>query len=214
MAYLEYKKIKGKLYKYERRSYRIGDKVKHTSKYLGPAEPVGTRKKGQGRKPEVFVRALSKDEISILQKAKKSGNSFTKDRATVLLLSSDHLSVLEIGKRTNKERRSVAYAIQEFNANGIKALQRGKAKGAAPKFSETTKKVILMHFSKQPKDFGLHFTTWTLPRFREYLMEDKVVDSISIERLRQILDEAGARLKRSKRWQYSPDPEFHKKKLQ
>ena len=68
-----------------------------------------------------------------------------------------------------------------------------------------------MHFSKQPRDFGLHFTTWTLPRFRNHLVNYKVVESISIERLRQILDEAGARLKRSKRWQYSPDKDFDKK---
>lgn len=213
MAYIEYKKIKGRLYKYERRSYREGGKVKHTSKYIGPAEPVGKRKKGQGRKPNVFVRPLDSEEIKELHKAKKSSNSFTKDRATIILLSADHLSVEEISRRTNRERRSVVDAIREFTAKGINALQKGKAKGATPKFTEATKKVILMHFSKQPKNFGLHFVTWTLPRFREYLVEYNVVNSISIERLRQILDGAGARLKKSKRWQYSPDSEFHKKNL-
>lgn len=214
MAYIEYKRIKGKLYKYERRSYRVGDKIKHTSKYLGPAEPAVKRRKGQGRKPEVFVRSPSNDELLALKKAKKSSNSFTKDRATVILLSQDHMGVGEISKRTNKERRSIVYAIKEFNAKGINALQQGKAKGAVPKFTGVTKKIILMHFSKQPKDFGLHFTTWTLPRFKKHLADFKVVDSISIERLRQILDTAGARLERSKRWQYSPDPEFSKKNLQ
>jgi len=37
------------------------------------------------------------------------------------------------------------------------------------------------------------------------------VDAISIETLRQILIKRGAKLKKSKRWQYSPDKEFAKK---
>ena len=71
-----------------------------------------------------------------------------------------------------------------------------------------------MHFSQKPSKFNYHFTTWTLPRFRKHLMDYKVVDSISIEKVRQMLDEAGARLRRSKRWQYSPDKDFGKKNLQ
>ena len=54
-----------------------------------------------------------------------------------------------------------------------------------------------MHFSQKPSKFSYHFTTWTLPRLKKHLIEYNVVDSISIERLRQILDEAGARLKMS-----------------
>ena len=71
-----------------------------------------------------------------------------------------------------------------------------------------------MHFSQKPSKFNCHFTAWTLPRFRNHLMDYKVVDSISIEKVRQMLDEAGARLRRSKRWQYSPDKDFGKKNLQ
>ncbi len=91
-------------------------------------------------------------------------------------------------------------------------MQRGKAKGAERKFDETVKKLILFHFSKRPReDFGLHFTTWSVSRLRDHLIERGVVKSISAESLRQILLSAKVRLERSKRWQYSPDPEFDKK---
>jgi len=83
-----------------------------------------------------------------------------------------------------------------------------------PKFDNVKKSIILMHFSKKPSDFNLHFTTWTLPRFRKHLINYEVVEYISIETLRQILMKAGAKLERSKRWQYSPDKDFHKKNLQ
>ena len=44
MVYIEFKTIKGRKYKYERRSVRNGNRVIHTSKYLGPVEPVNKRR--------------------------------------------------------------------------------------------------------------------------------------------------------------------------
>ena len=209
-------KIKGKEYRYEVKNYRTGKKIKHKKKYLGPVNPVNRkeRKKGAGRKPNIFVRSPLDEEKQLLKKAVKSNNSFVRDRARIILLSANKLSVKQISKNLIFELRKIRKAIKDFNNRGLDALQRGKAKGAVPKFTDITKKVILMHFSKQPRDFGLHFTAWTLPRFKNHLIDYKIVDSISIERLRQILDGAGARLKRSKRWQYSPDKDFDKKKLQ
>jgi len=45
MSYIEIKKIGGKEYKYKRTSYRVGDKVKHNSEYLGPVKPLNKTKK-------------------------------------------------------------------------------------------------------------------------------------------------------------------------
>jgi len=45
MSYVEIKTINGEKYKYLRTSYRIGDKVKHKSKYLGLANPKKKIKK-------------------------------------------------------------------------------------------------------------------------------------------------------------------------
>jgi len=207
--------IKGRKYKYQVENYREGNKIKHKKKYVGPIDPVNKkgRKKGSGRKPELFVMELTKGEVNAITKATKSSNAFTRDRAKIIILSSQKMPAKNISKNSYCEIRKVREAIKSFNKKGLAALQRGKAKGATPKFTETTKQIILMHFSKQPKAFGLHFTTWTLPRFTAHLINYKVVDTISIEKVRQILDNAGARLKRSKRWQYSPDKEFHKKNL-
>lgn len=215
MAHIEIYKIKGRKYRYEIINYRVGKKIKHKKKYLGAVEPVNKRRNpNAGRKPAIFVRIITEEEIKALGTAKKSNDAFTRDRARIILLSSQRLFAEQIAEKICCEARKVRQAIKSFNNRGLAALQRGKAKGATPKFTEATKKIILMHFSKQPKDFGLHFTTWTLPRFRKHLIDYNVVDSISIETVRQILDKAGARLKRSKRWQYSPDKEFDKKNLQ
>lgn len=215
MAYIEIKKINGKEYKYLRKTVRDGKRMEHiTLKYLGPVNPVyKTGSKRKKTNATIYVRGITDEEKSELKKAEKSPDSFTRDRAKIILMSAERLFAKQIAEKISCEARKARLAIKEFNKRGLAALQRGKAKGATPKFDSIKKKMILMHFSQKPSKFNYHFTAWTLPRFRKHLMDYKVVESISIEKVRQILDEAGARLKRSKRWQYSPDKEFDKKKL-
>ena len=215
MTYIEIKTINGKQYKYLRKTVRDGKKMKHiTLKYLGPVNPIykigKTREKTNA---SLFVRALTELEKTALNTATKSSNAFTRDRAKIILLSSEKLFAKQIVEKIGCEERKVWKAVKDFNNRGVEALQKGKAKGAIPKFTGIAKKIILMHFSKKPAEFGLHFTTWALPRFRRHLMDYKVIESISIETIRQILMKAGAKLKRSKRWQYSPDKDFDKKNL-
>ncbi len=215
MAHIETYTINGREYRYEITNYRVGKKVKHKKKYLGPVEPVNKRRNpNAGRKPGLFVKPISLEELQILENAKKSNEAFTRDRAKVLILSSQKTPAKDIAEKISCEQRKVRAAIKEFNIKGLDALQRGKAKGARIKFDKGKKEIILLHFSHKPSKFDYHFTAWTLPRFRKHLIDYKIVESISIEKVRQILGEAGARLKRSKRWQYSPDKEFDKKKLQ
>ena len=216
MAYTRIKTINGKSYKYLVAGKRIDGNVQQkVIKYLGPVNPIyKIGSKRDKTNASVYVRDLTEQEKTELNKAAKSSNAFTRDRAKIILLSSQKLFAKQIAEKLSCEERKVRKAIKDFNKKGLAALQRGKAKGATPKFTNVAKNIILMHFSKSPKDFGLHFTTWTLPRFRKHLIDYNVVESISIETLRQILMKSGAKLERSKRWQYSPDKEFHKKNLQ
>ena len=216
MTYIETKTLNGKQYKYLRKTVRNGKKMEHiTLKYLGPVNPIykiGNRR--EKTNASVYSRDLTEQEKTELNKSVKSGSAFTRDRAKIILLSSEKLFAKQIAEKLSCEERKVRKAIKDFNSKNLFALQRGKAKGAVPKFDDIKKKIILMHFSKTPMSFGYHFTAWTLPRFAKHLIEYKIVESISIETLRQILMKAGAKLERSKRWQYSPDKDFHKKNLQ
>ncbi len=216
MTYTRIKTINGKSYKYLVAGKRIDGNVQQkVVKYLGPLNPIyKIGKRREKTNASVYVKDLTEKERNELNKSAKSSNSFIRDRAKIILLSSQKLFAKQIAEKLSCEERKVRKAINDFNSKRLNALQRGKAKGAVPKFKDITRKIMLMHFSKKPSEFGLHFTTWTLPRFRAHLIDYEVVDSISIEKLRQILMESGAKLERSKRWQYSPDKDFHKKNLQ
>jgi len=195
MTYIRIKTIKGLKYKYLVAGKRVGNQVKQkVIKYLGPVNPIN--KLGKKRtNASLYVKDLSEEEKTELNKSVKSNNNFIKDRARIILFSSKNLFAKQIADKLGCDERKVWKTIKAFNQNGINALQRGKAKGAVPKFNDQIKKIILLHFSKKPRDLNLHFTTWTLPRFRKYLTENKIVESISIETLRQILMKAGAKLK-------------------
>lgn len=213
MAYIEIKEINGKQYKYLRRSIRINGKMKKVNlKCLGPVNPIYRVRNKRKTNASVFVRGISEKEKEKLSLALHSSNAFTRDRARIILFSSEKLSAVAVALKINCEARKVREAIRTFNKKGLESLQRNKARGAKIKFSKEDKMAILLHFSSSPRDFKIPISYWTLPRLKKHLTERKVVDSISIETLRQILLRAGAKLTKSKRWQYSPDKNFLKKR--
>ena len=50
-----------------------------------------------------------------------------------------------------------------------------------------------------------------MPKLREYLIEQEIVASISVEHLRRLLRERKVRWRRTKTWKESNDPDFHRK---
>ncbi len=214
MAYIEIKTIHGKKYKYLRKSIRERDKVRHiTLKCLGPVNPIYRTGRARKTNASIYVRLLKQDEINMLKKAMRSSDGFKRDRARILLLSSKRYFARQIAEKIGCESRKVRNAIKAFNTKGLKALQRGKPKGAEPKFTKEQKAKMLMVASTEPKKLGIHFTTWSLPKLKKYFIEKEIIDSISIETIRRVLKAEGIKPRKSRRKQYSNDPEFDKKKL-
>lgn len=213
MSHIEIKKIGGRLYKYKRTNYRVGKKVRHKNVYLGPVEPVNKkqRKKSTGRKPSVFARTIREEEKQELEKASRSNNVFTKERARIILHSSEGMRSSEICIKTGRKKRCVLDAIKKFNEKGLTCLQRERTTGKKPKFTKEQKAKILQVVNTEPRKLGKNFTSWSLPKLKLHLIENKIVECISIETLRQILKRGNKKYKKSRKWLYSNDPDFAKK---
>ncbi len=182
--------------------------------YLGPVDPVYKKenlKKNRKSNAWLFVRHVTEIESSELEKALVSSFAFTRDRARIILLSMDGKHCSQIAEKIGCEERKVRNAIKAFDQQGLKALERGKAQGAKPRFTKEQKAQMLMVASTEPKQLNLHFTTWSLSKLRAYVIEKQIVESISIEHLRQLLKTERIRLRKSRRRQYSNDPLFAKK---
>ena len=93
MVYTRIKTINGKSYKYLVAGKRINGNVQQkVVKYLGPVNPIyKIGSKRDKNNASVYVRDLTEQEKIELNKAAKSSNSFTKDRAKIISLSYEYL---------------------------------------------------------------------------------------------------------------------------
>lgn len=216
MAYERIKIVKGREYRYLVKGIRESGKVKQkVVKYLGPVKPLNKiqRKKSTGRKPSAFVRKLTEEETQELEKATRSNNSFTKEKAEIILQSAEGRRTSEICKKMQREKRSILEAIKKFNENGLTCLQRGKTTGPKPKFTDEQRAKIIEVVNTDPRKLNKIFTTWSLFKLKTYILENKIIEKISIETLRQILKKGNKKFKKSRKWLYSNDPDFAKKNL-
>lgn len=126
MTYIEIKTVYGRQYKYVRSAVRVGKRVQHINlKYLGPFKPVYKIKQKRKLNASIYVRQLSESEIKELTIATKSTDAFKRDRARILLFSSQRCIPRETAEKVGCGARKVGKAIKAFNNIGLKALERG-----------------------------------------------------------------------------------------
>ncbi|WP_236718002.1 IS630 family transposase [Actinoplanes sp. TFC3] len=162
-----------------------------------------------GRRPEVFVRALSLAEGQRLQKITRTAKNPVKlRRAVVVLMSVQGQPAGDIAyllKATDDYVRDVIHA---FNERGFDALDP-KGRGGTPnKVSETVRDWICVIARCDPRFLGRPFSGWSLSKLRDYLIDTGWVATISIETVRRILHERGVTWQQSKTWKASNDLEF------
>lgn len=212
MPFVRIKIIQNKQYKYFVKSERKGREVKQkVVKYVGPVTPIYKIKKIRKSNAHLFARAPSKEEDRLLKNAAASSLAFTRDRARIILLSLDKVPCDRIAEGIQCNRRKVETSINAFNEEGANCLQRKKSTGRPTKFTREQRADALRIATTSPLVLGLPFTTWSLRKLRTYLVKEKIISKISHEAIRLLLRAEGFRIKKSRRFQYSNDPEFAKK---
>jgi len=210
MSYIEIKTIKGRKYRYERTSYRIGKIVKHKSKYLGPVCPVDKRKNpNAGRKTRLKVREFTKEEERFIKKNTKNAQSFIKDRARILRLSSEGNSVKDICGKLGFHRPNVEKIIKQFNADGLEIFKRGKSPGKPRRITKEQRALILQYLNTDPEELGLHYNNWSHKKLSNYAKTQDI--TVSPSQVGRIIRQDEIRYKKKTPWLYSNDPDFAKK---
>lgn len=210
MVYTEIKIIKGRKYKYERKSYRIGKNVKHKSKYIGPLEPINNRKNpNAGRKPKLKVRVLSGEEKDFVKQNLKSSKSFVKDRARIISLSANGKTVKEICKELGFHRPKVEKIIKHFNDKGLKIFERGKSPGKPRRVTKEQRALILQWLNTHPEKINLHFNNWSHNRLSDYAKQQGI--KVSPSQIGRIIKQDEIKYKKKRAHLYSNDPQFAKK---
>lgn len=161
----------------------------------------------------IYVREITEKEGQKLQKLlRRSKDPVEMRRAAVVLQSAQGFKVSEIAKSQFYSKKQVRKIINRFNEDGFSSLKSNYTGGRPPRFSGEVRLDIVDTAMSRPQDLGLPFTQWSLTKLKAHLIKKGIVDSISIERLRQILEEEGFSYQRTKTWKESTDPDFDAKK--
>ena len=206
MVYTEIKVIKGKKYKYERRSYRVGNVVKHTSKYIGAMEPVKKKKSNAGRKPLLKVKELSKEEICFVKKSLRHSGSYVKDRAKIIQLSSEGNTIKQICQKLKFHRPKVEKIIKQFNEDGLKIFKRKKNPGRNRIINKEERTLIISYLNTHPEKLGMHYNNWSHKKISAYAKKQGI--KISPSQVGRIIKKDEIKYKKKIGKMYSNDHFF------
>ena len=144
---------------------------------------------------------------------RQATNAVNSRHARVILMSRGGFSNADIALRVDYSEVWVREIIGRFNNGGVPAISWYPyycAHGGPRKFfADTVEQVVEVALSSPKVLIGMN--CWSLPKLREYLIEQKILGSISLSWLRAILRDRKVRWRHTKTWKDSTDPEFWRK---
>jgi transposase len=160
---------------------------------------------------KVKVRPLRPHEKRKLRRLKRQmTNAVNSRHARIVLLSRGGLRNRDIAARAGCSPQWVRTVIHRFNADGLYGILWYPwlhAVHTPRRFLADVREQIAEVALSSPKAL-IGMTRWSLGKLRDYLVEQEVVASISLEWLRTLLRRLGVRWRRTKTWKESTDPEF------
>jgi len=161
----------------------------------------------------LYVRQLNLAEGRKLQSILRSGrNRIKMRRAQVVLASAQGSKVPDIARRFYYSPQHVRTIVKDFNANGFSALEPKYGGGRPKTFTDDQRSLIVETALCPPDLLGQPFRRWSLAKLRDFLVAERIVESIALETIRQILKANKVRLQRTKTWKECNDPKLRSKK--
>src|SRR3989339_1413891 len=204
--------VKGRKYKSLVEGYRDENGiVRHrVIKYLGAVEPVQKKKNfNVGKKPTLKVRELSQEEKIFVEKSIKHSESFVKDRAKIIELSSQGNSVKQICEKLKFDKKKVGEIINGFNKFGLKIFERRKNTGRPRMITKEQRAMILQWLNTHPEKLELHFNNCSHNKLSDYAKAQGVI--VSSSQAGRIIKQDEIKYKKKIAHLYSDDPLFAKK---
>ena len=165
------------------------------------------------RKP-VYVRPLSDEELSALQKGLRSADAFVLRRCQIILASSAGQHAQQIADQLYCDDETVRRAIKGFNTHGLSALQpcSSRPKRTRDSLTENGRVRLGQIVRQSPRTFGKDTSVWTLDRLAKVAYaEGLTTTQVSDETIRVALKRLGIAWRRAKQHISSPDPAYHQK---
>lgn len=161
----------------------------------------------------LYVRELTTAEGRRLQAiVRRDPNRIKVRRAQIILASAQGVKAPDIAHRLYFSPPHVRAILKGFNAHGFAALVPKYGGGRPREFLPEQQSLIVEAALCPPDLLGWPFRRWSLEKLRDHLRREKIVSSISLETLRQLLKGRRVRLQRTKTWKECNDPALASKK--
>lgn len=102
--------------------------------------------------------------------------------------------------------------MKRFLEFGIAGLADRPKSGRPRRYGDEVTTEVIKAATARPKDLGLKFTTWSLPKLQEHLRQRLGVEGITRSTIRRRLRQQGFRFRDGQTWCESRDPDFEVKK--
>ena len=166
-------------------------------------------------RPPIFVRPLSDEERSTLEKGLRSADAFVLRRCQILLASARGERAPRIATYLGIDDQTVLDAVHAFNTAGLKCLIKGSSRPKRTRlvFGSAQAEQLRALLHRNPRDFDTPTSVWTLELAAEVSVAQGIVPTrVSGETIRQVLLRLGVSWERAKHWITSPDPGYERKK--
>lgn len=212
MVFIKINIVKGRKYKSLVHGYRDENgKVRHkVIKYLGAVEPAQKRKKNfsVGKKPTLKTKELNQEERNFVTKSIKHSESFVKDRAKIIELSSEGNSVKQICEKLKFDKKKVREIINGFNKFGLKIFERKKSTGRPRTITKEQRAKMIEWLNTHPKKLNLHFNNWSRNKLSEFAKKNNM--KVSPSQIGRIIKKEEIKYKTKRSRMYSNDKNFLK----
>lgn len=163
--------------------------------------------------PPLRLRRLTQKEgRDLLRIVRRSTDKVAVKRAAVVLAANTGMTVPQISQSQFVHETYVRKILNGFKAMGLASIGNRYGQGRPVIFDDLVRREIIQVVTTPPRQWGLPFTVWSIAKLRDYLMERRIVKTISIEWLRQILLDAKITPQKTKTWKQSDDPAYLQKK--
>jgi len=160
---------------------------------------------------KVVARKLKPWEAKKLKRMKRQlSNAVNCRHARIILLSRGGRANKQIAEHCGCTPTWVRQILHRFNRGGLDAITWYPyyCTRAGPRkfFSDVVEQISEVALSPPRQLIGM--SVWSLEKLRAYLVEQKIVPSICLEWLRQLLRRHRIRWRHTKTWKDSDDPQF------
>ena len=162
------------------------------------------------------LRELSADELLELQGLLRAENTPAAvfRRARLIWLLTGRYSIAEASEYVGLHYTNAHLWVKRFEVEGLAGLCGRPRPGRPRVYNEVAEDRVVDLATSRPKDLGLGFATWSLPKLTKHLREHGQLVNISPETVRCILRRRGLRFLTGGTWCESDDPDYEARKGQ